>query len=526
MARGNPYAFDPNLMAGFSNLTRALIGSAADDAALARARASDAAANASNARAGLYGAQTTGRNQQNEMEAALYAAGNALAGNPEFQSQILSAMGIDTLGADFVGPPAPGQMRLGTDMANAAARTALGTYGNANVMTNAMNNIGEGADSSLARSMILDGSNDEAARGALLLAPQGGQYQNPGFAGEQLLAQTTTDRLDDQLDYQADVYNYDSRSGDNRYETDTRFGPGGQADRDTAAAQETLRREDDLQYGPGGQGDRNAAVEERWQNYRSDRNLEGEQYDADQRTALAEWQHENRDIEIAVEPGKRIVVNPAAGQLLGVSPNEQGLYILDGGPKPGAIRVEVGQQDVYLTREDAEALGITPNDRGQYMIPGRPNPESPTPSTNTQIDVDRFNNAFEEDLANYGDDENPLPRSASIGLRNIALQMTQTMARDPNVSQADAYSEVARTVISPRNFKFDMPGLGTGDTTIPGYIHQQFMGLSDEDFTRRIQAGANGGRSSFMTLMTQTLGYSEEEAVAYARQLNTLRANR
>ncbi|MGB0467514.1 MAG: hypothetical protein ACPGF7_08310 [Pontibacterium sp.] len=44
MSRANPYAFDPNLMQGFSNLTRALIGSASDDAALARARASDATA--------------------------------------------------------------------------------------------------------------------------------------------------------------------------------------------------------------------------------------------------------------------------------------------------------------------------------------------------------------------------------------------------------------------------------------------------------------------------------------------------
>ena len=44
MSRANPYAFDPNLMQGFSNLTRALIGSASDDAAIARARASDATA--------------------------------------------------------------------------------------------------------------------------------------------------------------------------------------------------------------------------------------------------------------------------------------------------------------------------------------------------------------------------------------------------------------------------------------------------------------------------------------------------
>ena len=100
MSRRNPYALDPNLMQGFSNLTRALIGSASDDAALARARASDATA-------ALRKSQTTGVDQENEMAASLYAAGNALATNPNFQSQIAKALGIDTLASEFMGPPAP-----------------------------------------------------------------------------------------------------------------------------------------------------------------------------------------------------------------------------------------------------------------------------------------------------------------------------------------------------------------------------------------------------------------------------------
>ena len=42
--RYNPYALDPALSAGIGNLTKALIGSASDDAAIARGRASDALA--------------------------------------------------------------------------------------------------------------------------------------------------------------------------------------------------------------------------------------------------------------------------------------------------------------------------------------------------------------------------------------------------------------------------------------------------------------------------------------------------
>ena len=63
------------------------------------------------------------------------------------------------------------------------ARTALGKYGNADQMTSAFGNIGQGADNSLARSMILSGSDDEAGRGALMLSPGGGKYQNPGLLG-------------------------------------------------------------------------------------------------------------------------------------------------------------------------------------------------------------------------------------------------------------------------------------------------------------------------------------------------------
>ena len=72
-----------------------------------------------------------------------------------FSHKLQKFLGIDTLASEFMGPPAPGQMRLGTDNASNMARTALGKYGNADQMTSAFGNIGQGADNSLARSMIL-----------------------------------------------------------------------------------------------------------------------------------------------------------------------------------------------------------------------------------------------------------------------------------------------------------------------------------------------------------------------------------
>ena len=74
---------------------------------------------------------------------------------------------------------------------------------------------------------------------------------------------------------------------------------------------------------------------------------------------------------MVVEPGKQIVLSPKAGERLGLSPNDQGLYILDGGPKRDSVTIKVGDDDVYLTKEQAEAIGIKPNAEGIYMIPGK-----------------------------------------------------------------------------------------------------------------------------------------------------------
>ena len=431
MSRRNPYALDPNLMQGFSNLTRALIGSASDDAALARARASDATA-------ALRKSQTTGVDQENEMAASLYAAGNALATNPNFQSQIAKALGIDTLASEFMGPPAPGQMRLGTDNASNMARTALGKYGNADQMTSAFGNIGQGADNSLARSMILSGSDDEAGRGALMLSPGGGKYQNPGFAGLELSTNDATNRRDDTLDYNLGVYQTDTESDDRRRGQDITSADNRYA---TDESETTKRRSDDLQYGPDGQGDRNNAARDAWERYKADKDYDAKIYDTDKDDTFARWKHDNRDIEISVEPGKQIVVNPEAGKKLGITPDASGLYVLDGGPKPGAIIVKVGKEDVYLTEADAKALGIKKNDAGQYVIPGKPElaPKGSGSSSGganvkgagNTMDMTRYQEQFKKDVTAYIDmEETPLPRHAIGAMNTISEQMIRADLAD------------------------------------------------------------------------------------------------
>lgn len=535
MSRANPYAMDPNLVAGFSNLTRALIGSAADDAALARAEASKAAANASNARAGLYGSQQTGVDQTNAMNKELYAMGNALSKDPAFQSQIAQALGLDTLASEFMGPPAPGQIRLGTDNANAMARTALGTYGNAEQMTGAFGNIGEGADSSLARSMILSGTDDEAGRGALMLSPGGGQYQNPGFAMRQLTEQEYTNRRDDSLDYDADVN-----------EDGLRFGVGGQGDRDTTAQESTKvennkrdnntkTREQDLRYGEGGQGDRDTAAQERWERYKADKTYDAKVYDTDKDDSLARWEHENRDIEISVEPGKQIVLNPDAAQILGVPQQDNGLYILDGGPKPGAVVVKVGKEDVYLTEDDAKRLGIKKNDAGQFVIPGKPElaPKGGSGSGSSGgkanvgqgnvLDMTRYQEQFKKDVVAYIDPETPLPGHAIGAMLTLSEKMIRDDLRDDtDMNVNTAYSRNVIPMLSAGGYNIG-GGLVADGFNVPRYFIDYFSRMPENAFNNAIAAGQNGAPSQFASLWTQQMRYSQDELQAIFEEVQRLR---
>jgi len=509
-------------MQGFSNLTRALIGSASDDAALARARASDATA-------ALRKSQTAGVDQDNEMAASLYAAGNALANDPNFQSQIAKALGIDTLASEFMGPPAPGQMRLGTDNANKMARTALGTYGNAETMTSAFGNIGEGADNSLARSMILSGTDDEAGRGALMLRG-GNKYNNPGFAGLELSTNDATNRLDDQLDFDLGKYKVDTESSDTQRGQDITSADNRYA---TDQSETTKRRADDLKSGPGGQGDRDNAARDAWERYKADKDYDAKIYDTDKDDTFARWKHENRDIEISVEPGKQIVVSPEAGKKLGIAPDNNGLYVLDGGPKPGAIIVKVGKEDVYLTEADAKALGIKKNDSGQYVIPGKPElaPKGSSSSSGgadvkgagNTLDMTRYQEQFKKDVTAYINmEETPLPGHAIGAMNTISEQMIRAdLADNENLDVNAAYSQNvipmlsagAYTITEGRNFN------------VPNYFVQYFVRMPQDKFAAAVAPGQNGGASQFADLWTRKMKYSDDELQRIYNEVLKLRGN-
>lgn len=222
MATFNPYAIDPALSASISNLTRALIGSAEDDAALARARASDASARASDAAAGASNALAAQRAEQTRRLRELGTI--AAETNPALASAIARSLGLDVtvdpLG-NIIQPVAPDGPQMSVPVQTGSGD--LMTLDNSGIqsLSNAffgnleyrpdqfaagLDTLGAAGNSRLAESMILGGTNDEAARGALLLAPQGGQYQNPGFAMSELETNAGVDRYRIDRDYDASIY--------------------------------------------------------------------------------------------------------------------------------------------------------------------------------------------------------------------------------------------------------------------------------------------------------------------------------
>ena len=84
--RYNPYALDPALSAGIGNLTKALIGSASDDAAIARGRASDALAS-------YRQAQTQGQKQSNEYLQDFNESIASFLSNPDAVTSVFDTLG-------------------------------------------------------------------------------------------------------------------------------------------------------------------------------------------------------------------------------------------------------------------------------------------------------------------------------------------------------------------------------------------------------------------------------------------------
>lgn len=378
MAQFNPYAMDPALAQGFSRLSKALIGDAGQDLDIARKnrieellpyelKSEEALAAQRNAGAysntqlgNKYKSETTGQDLKNQQLGALLQSFEVLEKSPEAAAAIMEATGIN-----LTDPAAQ----------SALVRALVGREGNIDQTSSALTNIGEAKNTRRAENIALDPNQpiDERLLAQQFLGTNLGQYSNPDFAETELTA-------NNERKLQENV-NDNAQSGANNAATNEAnieiAEINAQADVDEAtinanATEAYNNYKNNLIYGEGGSEDRKQAsvVEQQ------------------------RWEHNNEVLEITVEPGKEIVLSPAAGQRLGLEPDDDGLYTLDGRSKPGAFVVKVGEEDVYLTKEDADALGIPVNDKGQYVIKGNPKAGSSNSRTNMQTA-----NMSEEDVA-------------------------------------------------------------------------------------------------------------------------------
>lgn len=201
--RDNTYR-DLQRIAG--SLARAMIGSAQDDANIALGRYRDA--------------QTEGQNLSNQSTRDLQNAVETASDSPILTQTLLNSLGAQRNEAGaLIKQPLPGGDQMSMPMfpnqtsmttaeqnkgVNSLARSLFGdlTY-NPDQLASALNTLSGAGASRMAESMILSGAPDAAQRGALLLDPSGGQFQNPGFAMTQLQTQDATNRRDDDLNFES-----------------------------------------------------------------------------------------------------------------------------------------------------------------------------------------------------------------------------------------------------------------------------------------------------------------------------------
>jgi hypothetical protein len=390
-----------------------------------------AAAAASTAQGGLYDQKTT--DLQTDAANLL-----ALSQSPELAGVAASMFDLGE-GANL--SPEVGQSIL----------YRLFQEGDANSIASALATMGEGQDFNAARGVVLDESADinERIIANALLGNAPVKYSKPDFAQTELEANNQTDLQQTGLTAGATVeaasINANATTAYQNYKSDLQFGVGGSADR------------------------------------------EGER-----KTAQAQWEHENATLEINVEPGKQVILSPKAGERLGLEPNDEGLYVLDGGPKPGSIVVKVGEEDVYLTEADAKALGIEKNDAGTYMIPGRAKPTDPDGSSKSNYSVPpNVDSSFQEQL-NVLMDGQKLPLALQLQIKAVAGE-DYSIGGDATRAMKKLQEAFGQLVT------VDAPGLGNKTYTTTTTLEE----------TR--EAAKNGGKPAAKQMLLD-LEYSEDQA--------------
>jgi len=505
MARQNPYQMDPFLAQGFSSLTKALIGDAETDYQVARTGYANAQTKEINellpfkkdqytadigrlnAAAGNQSAQAGNWNAKTAQVKALNEAATTLSNDPTFQGAAAAVLGL------------PQGATLTPEALQALAYTAI-SGGNPDQRSSALSNIGASGQNIRAGEMILTGTDDQAQRGALLKAPQGGEFQNPGYAKTKL-----ADTLKNNLDVQ-------------RLENE---GASAVANIEATSKEKIAEMDNTAQTA--------------WEEYKADRKKEADikvqelkntQSGAEAAAKLEaeiQWESENN---IIVEDGVMVFSPDAAKKYgitnkvnLGTAENPEMMYSIDvsRNNKNGvAVTIEGTDRTIYLDQQYFDNFNVV-NKGGKFVIPeGAVNPPSSRGGSPTSRNTLATKNLTEEqygDLANTIKQRLPaalgaLPDNIQIGTEQYIIQQVDAaLGKYPDLPYMEAYNQIGGPIINS-----GVVELGTYNPTVSNIVVPRFF--DDKWKKAAASVGPNYSREQLVQAITNNatvLGYSQNE---------------
>lgn len=549
--RYNPYALDPALSAGIGNLTKALIGSASDDAAIARGRASDALAS-------YRQAQTQGQKQSNEYLQDFNESIASFLSNPDAVTSVFdtlglkspvrniprsapisydaggvdpglaTAMGVDTRTQNNVpfieqqGEPLPVETMRGL----VSAILKGGVPGNPQQTSNMGLNIQELAKNNLARNLLLSSNQAPDRMAAILMGQNPGKYFDQGSARDLTEIEAATDIQQTEIETGGDIKQEEIKTegkitekklelsnartlktmelrtekeiADEKNKVEKAFREFKvNEDNKTEIAKQKIINENKVQI-------EKLKLDQKGKSEEKQRELQKKIAELEEQTKMkiakmkddtVRFKFENEPVTITKKPGEKYVLDPKLGARLQIAPNSEGLFVIDGGIDNAKVKVKVGKDDIYLTKDHAKLLGIEPNENGQYIIEGAGFPDA------TMTDATKFDTKFQKDYEAFADTENKL-EPGKIGKLRAYLQKK---VNDSDLSFDEAYNKFVIPVISAGNIPINPPGL-RNRFNFPKFF---------ADVVRR-RAGSTP-KASLISFI-KSLGYNDKQAEAVYKE--------
>ena len=559
MAR-NPYQFDPNLMAGFSNLTRALIGSASDDAALARARARDAAASASNARAGLYGAQTTGQNLTNDYMTANNEAINAALNDSAMLNSLFGTFGLESgnVPTNPTGRPGPfigndPETSLAPGVSEDAMRGLVrsmffgGVPGNPQQSAASAQTRANMANQQQAYDLLAQSGQSPDRQAAIRLGRTIGQYFDPGSA-EALARIANPMILDPGQQGFAQGEDGFQEVGTNTYVPPQSVAPGNslmdgsgnvlgtapdgsplilnnnQAAFDKDGNPIASNREEaapiilsDGQEAYTSTGEKIAANEE-------DPNVitlsEGQTAfvpDPDSESGYKQISGPGREQTLILSPGQTGVIQRADGTRTTITAAEAPRILTAGNNETVQLVVPNAEGTGYDVLHEVQGPRI--NTRS-----GNGNGSGGGVGQGDTLDMTRYQDQWAEDYARYSDPDNPLPNHAIGGMNSITQDfITRAAQQNEALDVNRAYASIAIPIMSAGSYE-----VTTGSNfQVPRWFVDYYVRLPQDQFNREMSVPANapaGTMSAFRRTFMEKMRYNENQVQRLLQEIQAMRS--